>query len=227
MHAFQLDQLCGVRSRICGIHVLQERQRSVHLRLRRENGRFIRRRCGLINPCSSENELPRRCRPARARLWFPDSSPPEWPTSQHKPLWRKRKQLETAAHICSRVNRAAVQKDKKKRANISTWEECACWCYGTVTKLLQSKEIKSRPGSGSAFKLVVTKFEGKSPTPLWFSPFHQFGSLQKTKTHKRNADQFKRPSRLNLCMLNTENNPSGVWRSYKTPSGSKTLLTPV
>lgn len=41
-------------------------------------------------------------------------------------------------------------------------------------------EIQQRdqPGSGSAFKLVVTKLEGKSPTPLWFSPFHQFGSLE-------------------------------------------------
>lgn len=33
------------------------------------------------------------------------------------------------------------------------------------------------PISGSVFRLVVTKLEGKSPVPLWFSPFHQFGSL--------------------------------------------------
>lgn len=33
------------------------------------------------------------------------------------------------------------------------------------------------PGSGSAFRLVVTKLEGNSPTPLWFSPFHQLESL--------------------------------------------------
>lgn len=33
------------------------------------------------------------------------------------------------------------------------------------------------PCSGSALRLVVTKLDGKRPTPLWFSPFHQFGSL--------------------------------------------------
>lgn len=38
------------------------------------------------------------------------------------------------------------------------------------------------PVSGSAFRLVVTKLEGKSPTPLWFSPFHQFGSLDMKMT---------------------------------------------
>lgn len=43
---------------------------------------------------------------------------------------------------------------------------------------------KHLPGSGSAFKLVVTKLEGKRPTPLWFSPFHQFGSLEEKKEKK-------------------------------------------
>lgn len=37
------------------------------------------------------------------------------------------------------------------------------------------------PVSGSASRLVVTKLEGKSPIPLWFSPFHQFGSLRSFK----------------------------------------------
>lgn len=70
--------------------------------------------------------------------------------------------------------------------NISNYER-----KGSIT--LAALEIKSicstggtnkslslrsyQPGSGSAFRLVVTKLEGKSPTPLWFSPFHQFGSL--------------------------------------------------
>lgn len=33
------------------------------------------------------------------------------------------------------------------------------------------------PASGSTVRSEVTKLDGKSPTPLWFSPFHQLASL--------------------------------------------------
>lgn len=51
-------------------------------------------------------------------------------------------------------------------------------CNDCIRGILQKDMLNCElPGSGSAFKLVVTKLDGKSPVPLWFSPFHQFGSL--------------------------------------------------
>lgn len=35
------------------------------------------------------------------------------------------------------------------------------------------------PASGSTDRSEVTKLDGNSPTPLWFSPFHQLASLGK------------------------------------------------
>lgn len=98
--------------------------------------------------CTREREAaPRQCKRAQAQLWCPRSSRQGCLFFPHKPLRRL----------------------SSIRGSGTNYTPALIFTLRCTTE--------APPGSGSAFRLVVTKLEGKRPTPLWFSPFHQFGSL--------------------------------------------------